>query len=117
METADTLLETYINNSKISLDFNDLTSIQIGALRSLYNKRIDFDTASDRMHDVIFDLQNMNLVDDTYELTDLGVRAVNLALTLGGSERRKAAARAAFNADIEQLYKECSETEETVDEW
>lgn len=104
MKTSDILLETCVGNSTMYLDFNDLTSIQIGALRAIYDNRLDFDNASERMLDVVSELQNLSLVDDTFELTDLGNKAVQLALQLGGSERRQAAARAAAKVQLDDIY-------------
>ncbi len=106
METSDILLETYVGNSKKYLDFNDLTSIQIGALRSIHDNRFDFDTASERMLDVVTELQNLNLVDDIFDLTELGKQAVTIALRLGGSQRRQAAARAAIKVELDEDYDE-----------
>ena len=106
METSDILLETYVGNSKKYLDFNDLTSIQIGALRAIHDNRFDFDTASDRMLDVVTELQNLNLVDDIFDLTELGSKAVTIALQLGGSQRRQAAARAAIKVELDEDYDE-----------
>lgn len=95
MKTGDILLETKQKVVEISLDFNDLSSIQIGALRAIHDGRLDFDNASDRMQNVLYDLQDFNLIDDFYELTPTGQKAVKLAMEIGGSERRQAAQRAA----------------------
>ena len=94
MKVSHVLSENGDVMAQINLDFNELTSIHIGALRAIADERLDFDNASDRMLDVVYELQELNLVNQVFELTPTGAKAVRLATTLGGSyEKRKAANR------------------------
>lgn len=94
MKANDILTETAEQVVGISLDFNDLSSLQIGTLRAISDGRVDFANATDRMLDIVDQLQGYNLVDAAYSLTPTGEKAVGLALTIGGSERRAAVAKA-----------------------
>lgn len=94
MKTSKLLEETTQEIVEISLDFNDLSAMHIGALRAIHDGRLDFVNATDRMMDLVYELQGFNLVDDAYDLTETGKKAVGLALTLGSAERRAAAAKA-----------------------
>lgn len=86
----------------VKLDFNELTSLQIAALRAIADERLDFENASDQMMQILYDLQNYNLLDTDFELTRTGGKAVSLAQELGGSvERRKAAAKARMPTNID----------------
>ena len=85
-EVQDLILE-------MNLSFDDLTSLHVAALKAIGDKRLDFDGATDRMKDVVYELQEFNLVDDNHNLTPSGVKAVNLAQSLGGSKERRNAAK------------------------
>lgn len=76
------------------LNFNDLSPLHIGALKAIYDGRLDFDNASDRMLDVVYELQGYALVDTYNGLTKTGQEAIELSHSLGGSrDRRRAASR------------------------
>lgn len=85
---------------EVKLDFNDLSTVQVAALKAIDDGRLDFDNASDRMLDVLYDLQDFNLLDQMFELTPTGGKAVRLTKKLGGSkEKRKAQSRKEINPD------------------
>ena len=82
------------------LNFNDLSSLHVGALKAIYDSRLDFDNASDRMMDVIYELQVYGLVDSGNELTKSGQQAIELSHSLGGSKDRRRAANMKNAEDI-----------------
>lgn len=116
MKTSDILTETTEEIVGISLDFNDLSSIQIGALRAISDGRLDFANATDRMMSIVYELQGVNLVDDAYDLTPMGEKAVGLALTLGGVERRVAAFKAQKQQEYDRDVNDYNDYENTMDD-
>jgi|AntRauTorcE11897_2_1112592.scaffolds.fasta_scaffold00120_13 hypothetical protein len=103
MQVKHVITESGSNITEVQLDFNELTSIQIGALRAISAGRLDFDNASDRMMDVIYELQHYNLLDRSMELTVTGNKAVGLADRLGGSAERRRAASKETTPDPEEV--------------
>lgn len=100
MKVMQVLSEEGRRVTEIELDFNELTSLQIGTLRAIGSGRFDLDEASDRMMDVTYELQQLNLVTQDYELTSTGEKAIHLAEKLGGSaERRRAASKVAVEQE------------------
>jgi hypothetical protein len=61
---------------------------------------LDFDNASDRMMDVVYELQGYGLVDGHNELTKTGQQAIELSHSLGGSKDRRRAANMKNAEDI-----------------
>lgn len=116
MKTSDILIETTKEIAGIGLDFNDLSSIQIGALRAISDGRLDFANASDRMMDIVYELQGLNLVNAAYDLTPTGEKAVGLALTLGGAERRAAAFKAQKQQKYDRDVNDYNDYENTMDD-
>ena len=85
------------------LDFNDLKSLHIAALRAIDEDRMDVYDASDRMMDILYELQSNDLIDDNYQLTELGAKALAMAKSLGGSKERRRAA-AMKDVKIDDIY-------------
>jgi hypothetical protein len=83
------------------LKFNDLSSLHIGALKAINDGRLDFEEATDRMMDVVYELEEYGLIDQYYKLTDPGQQAIELTQTLGGSRDRRRAATMQDPADID----------------
>lgn len=73
-------------------DFNELSSLHVGALKAIYDDRLDFANATDRMMDVVYELQEYGLVDTNKGLTKTGQQAIELTHILGGSRDRRRAA-------------------------
>ena len=106
---VSTILSETTKLVEVELDFNELTSIQIGALRAISDGRLDFENTSDSMDMVLYDLQEYNLLDSEFELTPTGQKAVDLAIKLGGSFERRQAAMAKDlkvddKEDIDDVY-------------
>lgn len=86
--------------NEIKLDFNDLSSLHIAALKAIKNEKMDFENASERMMDIVYELEDYNLINSMYELTQTGEKALRLAQKLGGSkERRRASAKKDVNVN------------------
>ena len=79
--------------SKNRLNFNDLTAIEVAAIRGVADGRVDFENASDRMLDVLEQLKDYGLLDQSYELTQSGLKANELAKKYGSYEKRQAQER------------------------
>jgi hypothetical protein len=75
------------------LDFDELSSMQIAALKAIANGKVDFEGVSDRMMEVIEELQIHGLVNSDYKLNAIGQKAIELAAALGGGRERRQAAR------------------------
>ena len=79
--------------SKNRLNFNDLTAIEVAAIRGVADGRVDFENASDRMLDVLEQLKDYGILDQSYELTQSGLKANELAKKHGSYEKRQAQQR------------------------
>lgn len=77
------------------LNFNDLSAIEVAAIRGIADGRVDFENASDRMLDVLEQLKDYGLLDQNYELTQSGLKANELAIKHGSYEKRQAQQRQA----------------------
>jgi hypothetical protein len=87
-------------NSKV--DFNQLSSLQIGGLRQIERGSFCEHSASDKMLSAIYVLQDMGLVDELFNLTSDGSIALTLSDKLGGgSEKRRVIA--AIGNDLTDL--------------
>ena len=85
------------------ISFDDLSSLHIAAIRAIADNRMDYDNMSDRMMDVVSELQAYGLVDDTYNLTGAGNKALTIYhMVGGGAERRRAAAQK--HVDVDDIY-------------
>jgi len=100
MKINDMINEQEYLTLENDLSFNDLSSLHIAALRAIDEGRMDVDNASDRMMFVLYELQEFTLVDDEYNLTRMGYKAIMLAHRLGGSlERRRAGTQKDIDLD------------------
>lgn len=109
MKIKNILAETLDTNLGKSIDFNTLTSLNIAALRAIDDERMDVKNASERMMDVLYELQYNELIDNSFKLTPNGKKAIALAQTLGGSkERRRAGDQKDVDIDAEtaDIYKD-----------
>lgn len=75
------------------LNFNDLSPMQVAAIRGIADGRVDFENASDKMLDVMDELQDLGVLNQQYELTGMGQKAAELAQKHGSLEKRKAQQR------------------------
>jgi len=76
-----------------TLQYDDLTSIQISVLRSISDKRLNIHAASEQTLLAISDLQDQFLITHDLHLYPYGYKAIQLAKIFGGKDRRDAAAR------------------------
>lgn len=76
-----------------NLSFDDLSSMHIAGIRAIAEDRFDIDAVSDKMRDVVWELQEFGIVDLAYGLTPMGRKAVGLIHSLGGSKDRRNAGR------------------------
>lgn len=91
MKSDNVLSHTIGRLVEIKLDFDDLTSVQIGTLRAISKDIVDFENVSDSILSTLYGLQEYNLLDSEFKLTATGEKALNLSDKLGGSlERRRA---------------------------
>jgi hypothetical protein len=73
------------------LTFRDLNSMQVGVLKKIAKSGDDFlDMATPNEMATLDSLKDLNLVDDSYELTPTGQRAAELGTKYGSSDRRQA---------------------------
>jgi len=93
-DVQDVLMESGLN-------FNELSPLHVGALKAIYDGRLDFDNASDRMMDIVYELQEYGLVDNNSELTKNGQQAIELSHSLGGSRDRRRAANMKNSKEID----------------
>ena len=95
-------ISTMLDNG---IDFNELTSRQIGTLRGIAANRVDYADASEERVEMLETLHIMGLIDPSRGVTPSGVKAVELADILGGSkERRRAATRDEVEIDEADIY-------------
>jgi hypothetical protein len=87
-----------------SLDFDDLTSMEIACLKLLKSGTYDVDSMSDRMFDTLFKLEVDELVYN-HKVTASGEKAINLAFELGGSKERRRAA-SLKDVDVDKIFEE-----------
>jgi hypothetical protein len=92
-----------VTKVNVRLDFDELTPLQIAALRAINDNRLDFENTSDAMDDVLQELRQLNLLDHNYDLTQTGEKAVRLAIKLGSAERRRAQELSTINAKHDEL--------------
>lgn len=82
-----------------------LTSIHIGTLKAIRDDRFDHTGASERMMDVIGELQAYKFVDDRYKVTPSGLEALAVINSMGGgAERRRAAKLKDVKVDDDDIY-------------
>lgn len=73
------------------IKFSDLDTLQVRVLQKLADGSIDVDTAKDSEYDIMADLAELGLLDQDYQLTKAGQKAVAIAQKLGGSAELLAA--------------------------
>lgn len=73
------------------IKFSDLNTLQVRVLQKLADGSLDVDTASDSEYDIMADLAELGLLDNEYQLTKAGQKAVAIAQKLGGSAELLAA--------------------------
>ena len=88
------------------MQFNDITSRQIGTLRSIDENRFDHDNISDKNIENLETLRALKLINKFSILTPSGNTAIKFANALGGSkERRRAATIDDVKIDENDIYK------------
>jgi hypothetical protein len=81
---------------KSGLKYKDLTSLQLHYLNKLASGKLDLDgDIPDNVQDVLDELLTFGLLDDSYELTNSGQKAVEIFHKLGGHDLSVAADRQA----------------------
>ncbi|BBA65444.1 predicted ORF [Xanthomonas phage XacN1] len=73
------------------IKFSDLDTLQVRVLQKLADGSLDVDTAKDSEYDIMADLAELGLLDQDYQLTKAGQKAVAIAQKLGGSAELLAA--------------------------
>ena len=102
MKVSDNISGTTLING---IDFNDLTSKQIGTIRAVDAGRVNYDNISERMLESVEDLQLMGFITNDLELTLVGKEVITLAMAMGGSkERRRAATLDTVEVSDEDVY-------------
>jgi hypothetical protein len=91
----NTILENF-DAPKSGLKYKDLTSLQLHYLNKLASGKLDLDgDIPDNVQDVLDELLTFGLLDDSYELTNSGQKAVEIFHKLGGHDLSVAADRQA----------------------
>lgn len=67
------------------IKFSDLNSLQVGILQRMADGSVTIDNATDKQYDIMADLAELGLLDQEYQLTKAGQKAVAIAQKLGGS--------------------------------
>lgn len=73
------------------IKFSDLDTLQVRVLQKLADGSLDVDAAKDSEYDIMADLAELGLLDQEYQLTKAGQKAVAIAQKLGGSAELLAA--------------------------
>jgi hypothetical protein len=73
------------------IKFSDLDTLQVRVLQKIADGSLDVDTAKDSEYDIMADLAELGLLDQEYQLTKAGQKAVAIAQKLGGSAELLAA--------------------------
>lgn len=73
------------------IKFSDLNSLQVGILQRMADGSVTIDNATDKQYDIMADLAELGLLDQEYQLTKAGQKAVAIAQKLGGSAELLAA--------------------------
>jgi hypothetical protein len=73
------------------IKFSDLDTLQVRVLQKLADGSLDVDTAKDSEYNIMADLAELGLLDQEYQLTKAGQKAVAIAQKLGGSAELLAA--------------------------
>lgn len=73
------------------IKFSDLNSLQVGILQRMADGSVTVDNATDKQYDIMADLAELGLLDQEYQLTKAGQKAVAIAQKLGGSAELLAA--------------------------
>lgn len=68
-----------------SISFGDLNTLQVRTLLRLADGSVDIDTASEKEYDIMSDLYDLGLLDQEYNLSERGQKAVAIAQKRGGS--------------------------------
>lgn len=101
------------------IKFSDLNSLQVGILQRMADGSVTIDNATDKQYDIMADLAELGLLDQDYQLTKAGQKAVAIAQKLGGSAellaaRKKQQAMDTFDRDGTQSLD--VEVDDTVDD-
>jgi hypothetical protein len=115
MKVTSIISESMILENNVS--FDDLSPLQVGALKAINDGRLDFENASDRMIDVLYDLQDFGLLDKEFELTTNGLQAVEIAQTHGSYDKRKAQKRAQMQPDVDLDFEDEDDFREDLSDW
>ncbi len=78
-------------NPAPKIKFSDLNSLQVRVLQRMADGTLDVDNAKDTEYDIMADLAELGLLDQDYQLTKAGQKAVDIAQKLGGSAELLAA--------------------------
>lgn len=73
------------------IKFSDLDTLQVRILQKLADGSLDVESAKDSEYDIMADLAELGLLDQEYQLTKAGQKAVAIAQKLGGSAELLAA--------------------------
>jgi hypothetical protein len=86
MKIENILSEDFTPTQTVApLKFKDLNTLQIRTLKRIASGQVDVDTASEKEYDIMADLHDLGLLDDEYNLSQSGDKAVKIADKLGGS--------------------------------
>lgn len=67
------------------LRLRDLNTLQVRTLLRISKGEVDVDSASDKEYEIISDLHDLGLLDDEYQLSNSGRKAVTVINQQGGS--------------------------------
>lgn len=73
------------------IKFSDLNTLQVRVLQRMADGILNVDNAKESEYDIMSDLAELGLLDQEYELTKAGLKAVDIAKKLGGSAELLAA--------------------------
>lgn len=73
--------------------FRDLEPFQVAMIKKLAKGNVDFENLSPNNWATVYQLQDLGLVDQNFDLTDKGARANEIANRIGGTDLRRARTR------------------------
>lgn len=73
------------------IKFSDLDTLQVRVLQRMADGILNVENAKENEYDIMADLAEMGLLDQEYELTRAGQKAVDIAKQIGGSAELMAA--------------------------
>lgn len=73
------------------IKFSDLDTLQVRVLQRMADGILNVDNAKESEYDIMADLAELGLLDQEYELTKAGQKAVSIAKQVGGSAELLAA--------------------------